>query len=236
MEYDSEESPGNQYDKEDVVLNQEKYSETKQEKYFLIVMANVDEITASFTEIEGILSNFDTVSELPIELSGSSTSTSSEVEVDNKLVVFIHEERRDAILDQAHESYINHETMYEPSLNQGTVNFRSLHEKLNRFNNDCSVQYAPSAVRWIGYKLDWFDEADSMNDITLGISHDASTVRVDPDSTEQYSTAKQLFRRTPYRISSHNVRSSMSHQMMKMRKTTIQPQLLQLPHLREGGY
>ena len=130
MEYDSEESPGNQYDKEDVVLNQEKYSETKQEKhYFLKVMANVGEITASFTEIEGILSNFDTVSELPIELSGSSTSTSSEVEVDNKLVIFIHEERRDAILDQAHESYINHETMYEPSLNQGTVNFRSLHEK-----------------------------------------------------------------------------------------------------------
>ena len=69
-------------------------------------------------------------------------------------------------------------------------------KKINRFNNDCSVQYAPSAVRWIGSKLDWFDEADSMNDITLGISHDASTVRVDPDSTEQYSTAKQLFRRT----------------------------------------
>ena len=40
MEYDSEESPGNQYDKEDVVLNQEKYSETKQEKYFLKVIVS----------------------------------------------------------------------------------------------------------------------------------------------------------------------------------------------------
>ena len=92
--------------------------------------------------------------------------------------------------------------MYEPSINQGTVDFRSLHEELNRFNDDCSGYYAPTAVEWLGSKLDWFDEADNMYNIPLDLSHDVTTVRVDPDSTDQYSTAKQLF-----------IRTSVSHQL-----------------------
>ena len=65
------------HDKEDVILNQEQYSESQQIKYFLKAMDNVDEITASFNEIEGILSKFDTVSKLPIELKPDCDATTS---------------------------------------------------------------------------------------------------------------------------------------------------------------
>ena len=107
------------------------------------------------------------------------------------------------------------------SINQDTVDFISLHKEVNRYNNDYSGHYAPSAGDGMGSKLDWFDEADShfsfttlqleenLNGIPLDISHDASTKLASNvttasvtkqrsrSCTQASANAKQLFRRTP---------------------------------------
>ena len=68
------ESPENSPVKDKIVQTPENevYSETQQVKYLLRAMDNVDEIPASITEVDGILTNFETVSELPTELKQNS--------------------------------------------------------------------------------------------------------------------------------------------------------------------